>query len=98
MKLLPLLLLLLSGCAMTPGRMDALWASTAAEYNYTGPQPRVYVIEGLNWYGKPLHGLFYKDRNVILINPDDISWLDTEALEHEYRHVCGDTLGEKPIK
>lgn len=81
--------LILTGCSLHEWNKET-WHLVQSEYPdcKSMPMPEVYYNDKIEE-----RGLYYKDLNwVILKHPNDL-----QALEHEFRHACGDTMNEPPL-
>lgn len=84
------MLLFINGCSLHEWNKET-WHLVQSEYPdcKSTPMPTIYYSDKLEY-----RGIYCKDLNwVILRHPNDL-----KALAHEFRHACGDDLGELPIQ
>ena len=86
--LMALCAIVFAGCAY--GREEArdMWQQVAMEYPDCKTMPTVITFDN----GQE-GGFYVVGRNVVVID----KYASADVWRHEFRHACGDTLGESPI-
>lgn len=94
------LLIFASGCAtLSQQRIDTVWDSVNTQYGGNNTRPDVVIIDArlaelVKGRRGTVYGLYFIKANVILL---DKQFADEDVLEHEFRHACGDNLGENVV-
>ena len=75
---------MLSGC-LTYGE---LWSQVQEHYPecQNTPMPEIFFVEEMAEKGMYIHG-----KHWVVLNPNTY---DTRTIVHEFRHACGDPIGE----
>jgi len=101
-SLVLMFLVALSGCAtVSADRVDRIWAQVRSEYpDCNAEKPKVIWVDEpiyLFWNGEKVwcYGVYMKETNTVLLEKD---WAGEGTVRHEFRHACGDSLGQKPGK
>jgi len=97
-----LFLLLSDGCAtVSTDRVTELWDQVRSQYkNCPTEMPTVVWVkepiyvnrDGVDYW---CYGAYNKDHNTVLLKE---YWAGERTVMHEFRHACGDDLGEHPGK
>ena len=88
----------ITGCAtLSTSDMDATWKMVAKDYT-TCHRPAIKIVPGpvtATIAGKRVEvvGFYNATMNMVVLDQDKGTY--DFVLEHEYRHACGDRLGEK---
>jgi hypothetical protein len=77
-----------SGCAYSMAEVRDIWKEVAVGYPDCKIMPKIITFDdGF------LGGFYVKDKHTVVID----KYASDEVWRHEFRHACGDSMGEEPI-